>query len=111
AEQLAEEQPEVASAHYQKAIEVLNGVAPQLRFVPKDQYAQAVHNVDFYRALSQQRLWHTTQNPAFLNDAVRSWRSYLDGSARVVQLEEGSESYVKNAEIYMKQAQASLAAA
>src|SRR5690606_26612743 len=100
AERLSAEQPEVATAHYQKAIEVLDGVAPQLRFVPRDQYAQAVHNVDFYRALSHQRMWDTTKNPVFLTNAVRSWRSYLDGSAQAVPLEAGSNAYVKNAEVY-----------
>src|SRR5690606_25642209 len=101
------DQPEAAKAHYIKAIEVLEKVVPQLRFVPRDQFAQAVHNVDFYKALSRHKLWNYTEDPVALNETVRSWRSYLEGSALSVPIEGESKSYIENARVYYKQAQSS----
>jgi hypothetical protein len=111
AEKLAAEEPEAAKAHFQKSIEVLEAVLPQLRFVPADQYSQAVHNVDFHRALARHKLWLYSQDPRVLADTVRSWRSYLDGSARSVPIEGASKAYVENARVYFKQAMGSLSTA
>lgn len=108
AEQL-QDQPEAAKAHYVKAVEVLEKVTPHLRFVPRDQYAQAVHNVDFYKALSRHKLWGYTEDPAVLSETVRSWKSYLEGSALSVPIEGTSKSYIENARVYYKQAKSSLA--
>lgn len=108
AEKLAAAQPDEARAHYQKAIEVLEGVVPYLRFVPADQYAQSVHNVDYHRALARHRLWLLSHDPRVLADAVRTWRAYLDGSARSVPADGASKAYVDNAQVYFRQATASL---
>ncbi len=111
AEKLGTDQPQAAAAHYKKAIEVLENVVPQLRFVMAEQYAQAVHNVDFHRALARHKLWLMSQDQAGLADTVRTWRSYLDGSARSLPAEGASKAYVENAQVYYRQAQASLGAA
>ena len=95
AERLAKSQPEVAKAHYQKALDVLDNVVPQLRFVPAGQYAAAVHNVDYHRALCRHRIWVATQDPRMLADAVKTWRGYLDGSARSVPADGNSKSYLE----------------
>ena len=110
AERLGAGQPEAAQAHYKKGLEVLEGVVPYLRFVPQGEYAQAVHNVDYHRALCRHRLWTLTQDPRLLADAVKTWRSYLDGSGRAVPVEGPSIAYIENAKVYLKQAAASLSA-
>ncbi len=108
AERLTNTQPEAAKAHYAKALEVLDNVLPHLRFVPSAQYDAAVHNVDYHRALSRHRIWTSTKDPRYLAEAVRTWKSYLDGDARSVPADGNSKKYVQNAEVYYKQAQASL---
>ena len=108
AEKLAANQPEVARAHYQKALEVLERTLPYLRFVSPEEHAAAVHNVEYHRALCRHRLWAVTQDPKMLVDTVRGWRSYLDGSARSIATDDNSRGFVENAEIYLKQATASL---
>ena len=108
AERLATDNAEAARAHYQKALEVLERVMPYLRFVAAKDYPHAVHNVDYHRALCRHRLWMTTQDPKLLVETVRGWRNYLEGSARAIPLDDNSKSYIGNAEVYLKQASASL---
>ena len=106
-EKLAPQNKEAAIAHFKHAINIFEGVLPHLRFVKSEQYAQAVHNVDFHRALARHRLWQYSQDPAVLSETVRSWRSYLDGSARSVPSDSISKTYVENARVYFKQASSS----
>ncbi len=109
AENLAKSDSEAAKAHYQKAIEVLSKVQPQLRFVSKEQYGQAIHNVSFYRALAYHKLWNSTKDPALLTETVRAWRDYLDGTVKAIPPEEANKAYVENAKVYFGQAKAQLA--
>lgn len=108
-EKLSDENREAAIAHYKHSIETFEAVLPHLRFVKSEQYPQAVHNVDFHRALARHRLWQYSQDPAVLADTLRSWRAYLDGSARSVPADAVSKTYVENARVYFKQATASQA--
>lgn len=108
-EKLASQNKDAAIAHYKQAINTFDAVLPHLRFVKSDQYPQAVHNVDFHRALAHHRLWQYSQDPSVLADTVRSWRSYLDGSARSVPADGVSKTYVENARVYFKQASSSQA--
>ncbi len=103
AESLAADQPEAAQAHYLKAAEILQTVSPQLRFIDKDHYQLAVHNVMYYQALCQQKLWSLTKNAAYLSAAEKSWKTYIDNYATG-----NHKDYIENAQIYLKQAQASL---
>ena len=107
-ERLAVDNAEAARAHYQKALEVLDRVMPYLRFVAAKDYPHAVHNVDYHRALCRHRLWIATQDPKLLVETVRGWRNYLEGSARSIPLDDSSKSYIGYAEVYLKQASASL---
>jgi hypothetical protein len=76
--------------------------------VPSEQYNQAVHTVDYYRALSRHRLWTASQDPQMLVDTVKTWRSYLEGDAKALPPEGVSKALWQNAEVYFKQALASL---
>jgi hypothetical protein len=104
AERLAAEQPEAAQAHYRKAIMVLEGVVPHLRHVPAAQYPKAVHNVDYYRALARHRLWSETKDPALLSETLKTWKSYIDGSARSVPVQAGDRAFIENAQVFYRQA-------
>ena len=108
AEALASKDPAAARSHYQKVIEGIDAVTPHLRFVASDEYNQAVHTVDYHRALARHRLWSTSQDPQMLVDTVKTWRSYLEGDARAIPAEGSSKALVDNAEVYLKQAMASL---
>jgi hypothetical protein len=111
AESLQKSEPEAAAAHYLKAIETLDKVSPYLRFVTKDQYAHAVHNVEYYKALSQHRLWNQTKNQAYLTEAFKSWRSYIETNTSTAKNDEANadKAFLDNARIYMKQAESTLA--
>lgn len=106
-ENLADKNREAALAHFRKAIDIFDAVIPHLRFVKPEQYGQAVHNVDFHRALARHRLWQYSQDPSVLVDTLRTWRSYLNGSARSIPADGVSKTYVENARVYLKQAMAS----
>lgn len=111
AESLAATNAEASKAHYQKAIEVLSHVGPQIRFVAKDQINQAQHNVNFYHALAQHKLWTMTKDQNLLVETVRSWRDYLEGTAKSVPAQGDNKTYVENAKVYFGQAKAYLASA
>lgn len=107
AERLVTEQPEASQAHLRKAILVLEGVIPHLRHVSAAEYAKAVHNVDYYRALARHRLWTETKDPVLLSETLRTWKSYIDGSARSVPVQSGDKAFIDNAQVYYRQALAS----
>lgn len=103
AEKLQPTEPEAAASHLQKSIQVLQAVQPQLRFVAQDEYARAVHNTSYYLALAKHRLWSQSESELFLDEAQKSWRSYLDISANGLNPAPGQESYPKRAEVYYRQ--------
>lgn len=94
--------------YYQKVVEGLDAVLPHVRHVPGEQYNQAVHTVDYYRALARHRLWVLSQDPQMLTETVKTWRYYLEGDAKALPPEGGSKALLQNAEVYFKQALASL---
>jgi hypothetical protein len=90
---------------YGQVVETLDGVAPQLRFVPKDQNLIATHNVEYYKALAKHKTWVMTADERILAETVSSWKDYLD------RYEEAKDETMmgmqQNAKIYLKQAEAS----
>lgn len=108
AETLIDQDPSLAKGYYQKVMEGLDAVLPHLRFVPSDQYNQAVHSVDYHRALARHRLWSFSHDPRLLVDTVKTWQAYLEGDARSLPPEGAAKALVENAEVYFKQAVASL---
>jgi hypothetical protein len=107
AERLVNEDPTAAQAHYRKAIAIFENIIPHLRHVPSAQYNKAVHNVDYYKALAKHRLWNETKDPTLLSDALKTWKSYIDGSARSVPVQNADKAFVDNAQVYYRQALAS----
>ncbi len=98
----------LSADYYLKAIETLEKVEPFLRFVKKEQYPEAVHNVKFHKALSKHKLWMASKDPNEVRLVFKAWREYLDGSARTVPLNEDNKGFVEYAKVYLKQAQATL---
>ena len=107
AERLVSEDPAAAQAHFRKAIVIFDNIVPHLRHVPSAQYNKAVHNVDYYKALAKHRLWNETKDPTLLSDALKTWKSYIDGSARSVPVQNADKAFVDNAQVYYRQALAS----
>ena len=83
-------------------------VAPQVRFVPKTEYSQAVHNVDYYRALSRHRLWSIGKDSVSLGEAYRAWRDYVEGAVKSVPVNSSTKPLADNAKIYYRQVQGSM---
>lgn len=106
AEKLMEGHPEAAAAHYKKAKTIFDGTIPYLRYIKGEQYADAVHNTDYHRALARHRLWQLSKDPNVLAETVRSWRSYLDTTARSVHGNNQQQALVDSAMVYFKQASA-----
>ena len=90
---------EAAMAHYEKSVEILSRVAPQIRFVKKNDYQQAYDNVYYYMALSHQNSWSISKNPGNLHSAQDSWQRLLDGRRKNSK----KTALIKNANIYLKQ--------
>ena len=107
AESLKSREAATSQQHYLKAIEKLDHVEPQVRFVAKNQYVQASHNIGYYRALSYQNLWFQTKDEVYLNQAYKHWRDYL-----AVAKQAGDKAQFKrliaNATTLYKQAKATI---
>lgn len=109
AEKLKSREKATAQAHYLKAIEKLDSVSSQIRFVPKQQFSQATNNIGYYRALSYQNLWYQTKDQAYLNQAFKSWRDYLE-QAKNLPVKGQNKKLLDAADVYFKQAKASVEA-
>lgn len=105
---LENKEPQVALAHYLKAIQIFEKVSPFLRFISKNQHSIAKNNVSYYKALSFHKMWSLTKNPQYLNRAYRLWRHYLEDTAMNADRGKGKSNYVENAKIYFRQLKASM---
>jgi hypothetical protein len=111
AEKLRGSDPAAARAHYDKVVSVLSGVHSQLRFVPRDQFGQSLHQTEYHLALAKHRLWQVSKDAGLLSQVVASWRTYLDGTVKTVPAEGDGKSLGEAAQVYYKQASAALASA
>jgi hypothetical protein len=104
AEKALESDPEGAHKMYVKVAQTMDAVTPHLRFISGERYIQAVHTVDYHRSLARHRLGTAYQDPAMLMEAVRSWRSYLEGDARSLPDDPESRPTVEKASVFYRQA-------
>jgi len=93
-----------AISSWQKTKELLDLCEGQLRFIPEEQYIQAVHSLSYYRALSLHRIWGQTQRGEDLKIAHESWKKYIESTALATP---GDKHYglVKKAETFYRQTQ------
>ena len=103
AEKIAPKSLETAQAHYAKAVEVLDRVSSQLRFVNQNQYQTAVNNVNYYKALSYHRMWELSKNRVMIYNAMKSWKKFLD-TDHEGEKDRVFSNYVQDAKVYLKQA-------
>lgn len=94
----------LAISYWRQAGNILEQTEEQLRYVPADQYNQAVHTLSYYRALSSHKIWVLTQNPDDKALASKQWKDYIQGTALALP-QDKHFSWVKKAEAYFQELQ------
>ncbi len=74
-----------AAQFYAKAVQNLKIAKQNTRFFPADAYDQAVHDTNYYLALSYQKLYLIGKRASVLNDANLAWRDYFDFFPRALE--------------------------
>src|SRR5207247_2469703 len=69
---------DAASSQFAKAIKALQTARQNTRFFPSAEYDEAVHDTDYYTALSYHKLYLLTKQQAVMNSASLAWREYFD---------------------------------
>lgn len=103
-EKLKDSDQAAALSSWQKTREMLDLCEGQLRFIPEEQYTQAVHSVSYYRALSLHRIWGLTQKSEDLRIAHDSWKKYIETTALATPADK-HYALVKKAEVFYRQTQ------
>ena len=106
AEKLSLEDKDIAIAHFRKAMQIFQNVAPHLRFIGEGQYQEASHKIAYHKALSLHKIYDLTQNTDLLPEVSSLWQQYLDRFQEERQTEFASQR--KNAATYLKQARSML---
>src|SRR5690606_2076457 len=77
AERLQTTDKEKARTYFEQAFALFTRLNTRLTSAPKAEFAKALHHVNYYLALSTQRLWHLTSDPQYAEKARLSWRNYI----------------------------------
>ncbi len=93
-----------ALSSWQQTKDMLDRCEDQLRFIPDEQYTQAVHSLSYYRALSLHRIWGLTQKTEDLRNAHNSWKKYIESTALASPADK-HYSLLKKAELFYRQTQ------
>jgi hypothetical protein len=103
-EKLKETDQAAAISSWQKSKSLLDLCESQLRFIPEEQYTQAVHSLSYYRALSLHRVWGLTQRGEDLRNANEHWKKYIESTALATPADK-HYGLLKKAEIFYRQTQ------
>ncbi|MDQ3233139.1 MAG: hypothetical protein M3Q07_15080, partial [Pseudobdellovibrionaceae bacterium] len=103
-EKLKDSDQSAAISSWQKTRDLLNICEGQLRFIPEEQYTQAVHSLSYYRALSLHKIWGMTQRGEDLKHAHESWKKYIESTALATPADK-HYNLVKKAEAFYRQTQ------
>ncbi|WP_141730883.1 PEGA domain-containing protein [Oligoflexus tunisiensis] len=103
-EKLKETDQAAAISSWKKTRDILDLCENQLRFIPDEQYTQAVHSLSYYRALSLHRIWGLTQRGEDLKNAHESWKKYIESTALATPADK-HYSLLKKAEVFYRQTQ------
>ncbi len=101
---LEKEQQDVANAHYEKAIQVLEKTVPFLRHINESEYQLAFENLFYYKALSHQKIGEATGDKNHLQQSEKDWDVLLSSHKK----SHSASTLLKNAGIYKKQLQLAL---
>jgi tetratricopeptide (TPR) repeat protein len=74
-----------AAQYYAKAVQNLKIAKQNTRFFPADEYDSALHDTNYYLALSYQKLYIISKRANMLNDANLAWRDYFDFFPRALE--------------------------
>lgn len=74
-----------AAQYYAKAVQNLKVSRQNTRFFPAEEYDQALHDTNYYLALSYQKLYMISKRANVLNDANLAWRDYFDFFPRALE--------------------------
>jgi tetratricopeptide (TPR) repeat protein len=107
-ENLVKKDKQSALAHYEKAIEILDRVKPFIRFVQKEQYGRALHNLNYHKALAQHRIWEQSADRGKLEGVIKDWQEYIESSEQEKSQSPDEANMVENARVYFQQAKASI---
>ena len=94
----------LAISFWRQVEAILSKTEAELRFVPQDQYTQAVHTLNYYRALALHKTWTVTQNSEDQKSALQYWKDYIQGTALALPQDQHYD-WVKKAETYFQQIQ------
>ncbi len=103
-EKIKDSDQAAALSSWQRSKEKLDQCEGQLRFIPEEQYTQAVHSLSYYRALSLHRIWGQTQKTEDLKSAHNAWKRYIETMALSTPSDK-HYSLVKKAEVFYRQTQ------
>ncbi|MES2746214.1 MAG: PEGA domain-containing protein [Bdellovibrionota bacterium] len=96
--------PNLAISFWRQSEAILKRTESELRFVPQAQYSQAVHTLNYYRALALHKTWTVTQNGDDQKSAMQYWKDYIQGTALALPQDQHYD-WVKKAEGYFQQIQ------
>jgi hypothetical protein len=103
-EKLRDTDQAAAISSWQRTKSLLDLCESQLRFIPDEQYTQAVHSLSYYRALSLHRLWGLTQRGEDLKIAHEHWKKYIESTALATPADK-HYGLLKKAEVFYRQTQ------
>jgi hypothetical protein len=103
-EKLKDTDQAAAISSWQRTKSLLDLCENQLRFIPEEQYTQAVHSLSYYRALSLHRIWGLTQRGDDLRNANEHWKKYIESTALAMPADK-HYGLLKKAEIFYRQTQ------
>jgi tetratricopeptide (TPR) repeat protein len=103
-EKLKDTDQSAAVSSWQKSKTLLDLCEAQLRFIPEEQYTQAVHSLSYYRALSLHRIWGLTQRGEDLKNAHEHWKKYIESTALATPADK-HYGLLKKAEVFYRQTQ------
>lgn len=90
---------DAAAKYFGRAIQNLQVAKQNTRFFPTKQYDEAVHDTNYYTALSYHKLYMLTYNNNVLSSANQAWREYFDFFPKSL---EGKGEFEKNRESAQK---------
>lgn len=74
-----------AAQFYAKAVQNLKISKQNTRFFPAEEYDQALHDTNYFLALSYQKLYMISKRANMLNEANLAWRDYFDFFPRALE--------------------------
>jgi serine phosphatase RsbU (regulator of sigma subunit) len=103
-EKLKESDPIAALSAWQEAKDRFDRCEDQLRFIPEEQFNQAVHSLAYYRALSLHKKWGISQKQEDLRVAQNAWKKYIESTAKLMP-SDPQYAMTKRAEVFYRQIQ------